>query len=105
MGLTGIGPLIMFGIEHQPWVIPLCFMAYYCLVAAMFSGVRPVGVIHENQRTAESVYGIECRMCDQASPICRTRQAVYRWEERHAKATGHLRYIFIPARVIQLEVI
>jgi hypothetical protein len=105
MGITGIGPLIMFGIAHQAWVIPLVFTAYYCLCAALFSGVRPVGITHENNRTAESIYGIECRVCPEASPICRDRQAVYRWEENHTRTTGHLSYTFVPARQIQMEVI
>jgi hypothetical protein len=78
----------MFGIAHQAWIIPLCFTAYYCLVAAMFSGVRPVGITHENNRTAHSIYGIECRVCEWSSPICRNRQVAYRHEENHTKATG-----------------
>jgi hypothetical protein len=97
--------LILFGFQHQAWIIPLVFTAYYCLVAAMFSGVRPVGITHENNRTAHSIYGIECRVCEWSSPICRNRQVAYRHEENHTKATGHQRYVFIPARVIQLEVI
>ena len=105
-------PLIMLGIVHGPsaWLVPLVFMG-------LISGIRHPRVIRKERcghhllwldpmrDDPETMFGVECRTCDWATPICSRPEQAYLREEIHTDATGHQSYSLISARETQLEVI
>lgn len=91
-------PFELLGLMHGSFFAPLYFLA-------LFSALRKQLVWKPNFQTTDWLYGVECTVCDWATPVCRERHEAYLREEIHTKTTGHQHYELLSAIKTQLEVI
>jgi hypothetical protein len=85
-------PLILLGVIHGTahFFVPLYFMALLSGIRRRPYRVTGGKVFTLVDRTpADMTYGIECRQCDWATPVCTEPEHADLREAIHTKATGH----------------
>jgi hypothetical protein len=89
--VTATPAFTLLGSPHgSTWIVPLYLMA-------LLSGIRkrpyriPDGKAYTlvDRTPADMTYGIECRICGWATPICAEPEQADQRETIHTKATGH----------------